>query len=396
MELSPAELVRDRDWTLRPAFPLRVTLSDQARDTIVYYLDGSFRAVRRDFPCLNEVQGECRYHSADWSIRGAFPPLGVLALAPLALDSGPAYYETWLTPAGLETSMAAKGSVKTLSISRGYSVEDFLLDPNGTYTFHQDELAPTDVSKADSNQHFRRIAYQKRERLDLIPPWPTNPGPAAKAAPPDALLFPGERADDYGLGYTHREALEWLLHNSAEAGRIKEGGGCLVAFSNGPSFDPPAGPEPLQEERVRFVATMLETQGTGKEFQFSMRKNVVGKQFAVDQENDATWGGECAEVGRSPWPAWASSDFFAAVDRVPVSHSGRPQFSVSVKPWPTNSWGAREGWHTYAMNFRPAFVPPDASFAAFLNYQVIVNANNGWAIYMNLHPRDVVEWQRSP
>src|SRR5438876_380126 len=88
VELSGPIRIKDAFLTPKNAYLLDIT--DTAHPVELeerYYLARDFRIIRMDEPCLQRIQGACRYAHAEWAVRGLLAPLGV-GLPAFATDRG--------------------------------------------------------------------------------------------------------------------------------------------------------------------------------------------------------------------------------------------------------------------------------------------------------------------
>lgn len=380
--LEPATPILDRDGAHRLAYPLIFTSPKDPDQQFTYHVDASLRLVRSDITC-QKIEGVCQYYSVDWSPQGDLPPWGIGILWHLS-RARTIPYSSWDQPNSTTPKVQfLKGEI-LVSLVEG--------DLSGSYVFRPGELFPLRFARSgetDSPEEWERVSYEGRGPLGSADDWPKAVGPPTPGTRTDAM-FPGQDHDDFGSGHPHGEALDWLLSASSEAKSALDRGGCLVHFRVMPEQYPPPPTDPLKRESTGFVVDIVGPDGKNKAWSFTRSDSILGSSYSdpeggLPEDSKAT----CEQFNRSPWPAISSTEFFVSASGIPVNHTGRPDFSWDRVPSSQFHPPPETGWDGYAMQYRPAFVPPQVGVVSYMPYTLAFNANHGWWYHMNVHPDDI-------
>lgn len=389
--LEDPKLVMDRDGERRWAYAL---VNDQGEGfVVIYYLDASLRVVRVDAPCIDrDDRGVCQFYRVDWRYQGLLPPVGIGLLWHLGRGSA-VDYSFWNMAHSIVPTVTQDGDVVDVSLSdygaRAYSV----LELNGRFRFRSGQVTPFEFVLprhpdvpwlAGYRVSYEALGSMSRE-ADVWPKSIEFPAPA----PRQGLMFPGEERDDFGVGVSHRGAVEGFLRSNDEA-RASAERGCIVNYNLGFPSRPSSGLLPTTETETNFRTSIVDE---GKEeavrWTFTRRRTVLEETYSGKSDDTFDVPGGCAAVNRSPWPSVNSAQFLDAAKTVPISHQGKMNFVYGRSPPRLVPFPPETGWDKFYLQYIPAYVDLNSSFALIIPYTIEMNANLGWFEQVKVHPADV-------
>jgi hypothetical protein len=234
--IGGAVTIVDADLQPVEAIPLHNCCRSGLMGDPVAWASSDFRLVRA-VTCQLWLTGDCASMRMDWSVRGMPMPLGIgipMHLNGTRLD--------WVegdpsTAIELQVETTDEGAIHIAGLEQAYEASHSVGIPG---PIMMEAWYPPGSMFPDRIRYKWRTPQPPEEmrlvttvaggpRYDALPSKPI-PG---QAADDDYLAFPGEQQDPFGLGYTPRQALDWLLSQESEAASALEDG-CIGRFEMRP------------------------------------------------------------------------------------------------------------------------------------------------------------------
>ena len=396
VSLSAHQHILARDGTGVRAYPLRVEFSNGA--TLVEWLDGSFRTLRRDHGCIEGTDTGCRSSEAIWVAVGMPSAYGIAL--PRILNGTS------------ELSFPYGDGDMESQVSRSEGPEGLRLDvrpphveapmppvPNGTFWFDGNIDVPSRM----------QIGQLRWERTSL------EIGPALAASgeiqtqrsglPPadrGPHPFPGASDDFLDAGMDAEHAFEELLRTEAAARSTLDEGGCVMQSV--------AAMRETQEPRllldaggfeVRFTFQLGRPEGATTTWDVTYEYDApllgVGpdshKWHISQRDHSPDLPGACDALEQGPWPGVAPRAYLDLVREAWIPHGTLQSFThAGLGPYLTPGDPTR-GWDSYAFTFRPAWRDDAENGGGFgLNYQIQWDALQHTLQRMRVHPEDLAAW----
>jgi hypothetical protein len=422
--LQEPHRIVDRDGERRLAYPLVVTnpADDPSRPPFrhTYWLDEELRFVREDIVCQNPsqiVDGDCKYAEVLYGRQGALSPLGIGwpgLLKPSAAGSWVLPYSRWSQPVvdvpvsvhrtaagGLVLEVAADPYVPAGS---QLAIADSFFYLKGRYEYPPDSILPSRVTRVGQDGSRFAAALSKVEWGNALPSaerWPRET-PTATKMDRSWKMFPGEDRDDFGRGFTHQQARDWLVENSPEA-RADADQDCLTFYRVHllrPRELPVIGSDSWEEFQFQFTIGE-ENRVHHWQFDRHQHSDLFGTQTTYGNLQGHQGSGDgllpCSKVRSALWPTVSSGDFFRLASQVPVRafENRMSTFLYGREPslWEGRAYGPETGWWTYyTVTFRPSY-KDDPFFASYKLYRISMEAAHGWWVHLVFHPQDLAQWE---
>lgn len=410
--------ITDRDGTHGTAYPLAFTFAetppqvDPARKSW-FYLDGSLRVVRDGSVCQNLVEtkdGECKYHGLSWRDQGDLPPLGIgwLQLLKGASSSARLDYSRWTINFSAAVQIQQESDRIILTADGPQPAENEWLDASGRYEYEPGAMIPSKITKTiryeggNTKQYeVQLLDYQEGPELAPADVWPKSTAPPPNPTR-DGVLFPGEAQDDYLVGFTHKQALDWLLAKSPQAKSLLDGQGCLASYNlRVPAAQRPT--VPLSTYGVADVSVALvDDTRSGYKWTFSWTATAtpLGTDYKFDSlsQEQFEWTTGCKERTGSPWPSVTSAQFLRFTNAMPITNN--PEGSKWFSAFEFHLWDKAippsSGWREYSRIWTPAHVDLSQGVVGYRPYGVQYEAEHGWMEVFDAHPGDVEKLDAGP
>ena len=368
----------DRDLVLRRAYRLGVTEQPPEGPPFpprTYYLDAGLRVVAVEDACVGARQDCANVSTTTWSAQGALPPYGV-GLPAILSTAGSLVSFANRTPVAVPHTLWSDGGRVVLDVQlvSGIGLEG--VEP-GPLSYDGGQWVPSGGGQTVTD-------YVRGPALEKADGWPLG-ATSLPAAAWRGRMFPGEEADDFGVGFAHVAFLDAL--ENATGGPVAGGRACVLAYHLGLSGPARANASSATAELFVLgedglvarheVRAMREADGTAR-FETALRASFP---------TDAT----CAQARRSPWPAIDSAAFARAADAIPLSVQEPLRFSFQVGlPRFLAPRAPEQGWHTFSLFWVPAYAQGlQGPVIDYTDYQVTMDAHTGWLESATAHPSDL-------
>ncbi len=387
--------ILDRDGHFRLAYPLSVSNPTNPPDfKLTYWLDEDLRVVRVDSQgtetCMHGQSGVCPRATVSWFTQGELAPWG-LGLLRIMEIQGNLSHSSWTRTIEAEPDITFEGGLILVELidSRISTVRQ------GRFTYDQGALLPTRIHREEADREpydAALISFEPNDDLPAAESWPKSVerAPEVERA---GEMFPGEQTSQFDLGFTPREALDWLLENVEPANQAMQDGGCVLGYRVTPRDDPPDPNSVIPQTAAVVDIQIKDREGKAWEWTLARQSGVFGGSFQLTATKPYEFAkASCTATRESPWPRIESSDFLDRAGDIQVSSSGRPHFWWLTGTFDEGPSGVppSSGWHQYVLQYRPDYIEStDAGTVSYQVFAVGLEAHHGWWTSFSLHPRDL-------
>lgn len=325
IELGQANQVMDADGQIVPAYPLQIyePSGDGKSNHAVFWVTGDLRLLRVDhlcitYPCPN-------YRAVSWTIRGAFPPIG---LGYNKLAEAHATETVWNTSLG--TSLQILDSQPLRIKSSGLEIWPFPYMARGdTYVYQDSDIVPDQMLVGTTK--IQRTKFELKEILQPIPP--LRPLPPRAGAQAVGNWFPGSDQAIFG-NWSIDQAMDALTQTSQNY-RTNGVNQCVVHIATFPEKQTPGtlGTGLASSVKQRFQARTY-SPGTlvDKIWDWEHQTSQIQQQWVASPPGDqqVRQAHDCQPGGVRHSLAMNMQEFLVLANEQPIAYS-KDVYAVAVR-----------------------------------------------------------------
>ncbi|HLF16331.1 MAG TPA: hypothetical protein VI796_02730 [Candidatus Thermoplasmatota archaeon] len=372
----------DEDGTLRHAYVLdaftNISFSMLNRR---FLLDGDFRVVRGDWPCIWDIGGSsCSLVDVRWVERYQLAPYGLGF--PLAFADGVAEQQAgfaWRNATGRVREIRGGFEVEfEASDLKGMAASGL----SGSPLVYTDGRALPDRIVLHNRKNLELVEYHEGPPLPAIEPWPPRTVPAARDIGP-WTYFPGDGDDPFEVGITHREAVDALRAHSSQLDAWLQGEGCLLIYGSTRPVEWSTDPLSLVTTTVAtFDVVARPKEGQAMYWRFRHEQSPLESKYTFEEPESINIEKPCREV-ETALPGNVTAGEF-------LSRLQDPSLAVRVKGFAfvCDSESGSVASDLAPCHFHADLEKQQQTFG--LNHIITLSSRTGW--WNSLHaPPEVVE-----